>query len=111
MKTITNPERVNFADLTLVCRLRSYVITNDGDFVPAGTPVKVLGWKGNDTNGGGASGDAQVEVRTAAYMYADTFDYDAGTSAVGCGLYLSVDPANLVFDEITEQRSASAWCR
>lgn len=102
MKTLTNPESVNFASLTLTCRLRRHVITSDGDFVPAGTPVKVLGWTGNDTNGAGATGDAKVEVRTSAYMYADTFDYDAGTSAVGCGLYLSVEPDNIVFDSIAE---------
>lgn len=103
MTTITNPENVNFANLTLTCRLRRHVITSEGDFVPAGTPVKVLGWAGNDTNGEGATSEAKVEVRTSAYMYADTFDYDAGTSAVGCGLYLSVDPADLTFDSITEK--------
>lgn len=103
MKAITDPMSVNFANLTLTCRLLRHVITGEGDFVPAGTPVVVLGWTGNDTNGVGATGDAKVEVRTAAYMYADTFDYDAGTSAVGCGLHLSVEPANLVFDSITEK--------
>ena len=103
MKTITDPTSVNFANLTLTCRLLRHVITSEGDFVPAGTPVKVMGWTGNDTNGAGATSDAKVEVRTSAYMYADTFDHDAGTSAVGCGLYLSVDPADLTFDSITEK--------
>ena len=90
---------------TLTCRLRECVITDEGDFIPAGTPVMVLGWTGNDTNGGGAIGDAKVEVRAAAYMYADTFDFDDPRSAaVGRGLCLSVDPANLVFDSMKMNR-------
>lgn len=102
MRATTTTEPTT-APCTLVCRLRAHVITADGDFVPAGTPVKVMGWAGNDTHGTGASDDAQVEVRASAYMYADQFDYDSGTSAVGRGLYLSVDADNLVFDEITEE--------
>lgn len=95
---------------TLVCRLRSHVITTEGDFVPAKTPVKVMGWMGN-----GSSDEEQtaaerremqrhpkVTVRTIAYMHADVFDYKTGASAVGRGLYLDVDPSNLVFDEIAE---------
>jgi hypothetical protein len=91
----------NTTTYTLTCRLREFVITDEGDFIPAGTPVKVMGWTGNDTNGDGAGGDAKVEVRASAYMYADTFDYDTGTSAVGRGLYFSVEPGNLVFDAMT----------
>lgn len=98
MKT-TDPKSAAF---TLMCRLRRHVITTEGDFVPAGTPVKVMGWRGNDTNGSGATGEPMIEVRTAAYMYADTFDYETGAAAVGCGLYLSVEPDNLVYDEISE---------
>ena len=101
MRTTTTTKPTT-APCTLVCRLRSHVITTDGDYVPAGTPVKVMGWTGNDTHGAGASADAQVEVRASAYMYADTFDFDTGSAAVGRGLYLSVDADNLVFDEITE---------
>lgn len=95
---------------TLVCRLRSHVTTTEGDYVPAGTPVKVMGWMHNGTADEEQT-DAErqemvkrpmVTVRTSAYMYADTFDYDTGRSAVGRGLYLDVDPSNLVFDEITE---------
>jgi hypothetical protein len=91
---------------TLTCRLRECVITDEGDFIPAGTPVMVMGWTGNDTNGEGARGDrSSVEVRAAAYMYADTFDFDNPRSAaVGRGLYLSVEPANLVFDSMKMNR-------
>lgn len=111
MKTITDPMSVNFANLTLTCRLLRHVITSEGDFVPAGTPVKVMGWKGNGITDPEMTDDERremvqrpkIEVRTSAYMYADTFDHDAGTSAVGCGLYLSVDPADLTFDSITEK--------
>lgn len=85
---------------TLTCRLRECVITSEGDFIPAGTPVKVMGWTGNDTNGDGATGEPKVEVRAAAYMYADTFDFDTGASAVGRGLFVSVHPSNLVFDSM-----------
>lgn len=92
----------NTTTYTLTCRLREFVITDEGDFIPAGTPVTVMGWTGNDTNGDGASGDAKVEVRAGAYMYADTFDYDTGTAAVGRGLYFSVEPRNLVFDAMTK---------
>lgn len=85
----------------LMCRLRRHIIT-DSDFIPAGTPVQVLGWTGNDEGGPGAKDASRVEVRASAYMYADTFDYDARTSAVGVGMCLSVDPCDLEFLSITD---------
>ncbi len=94
----------NVTTYTLTCRLRECVITDEGDFIPAGTPVKVMGWTGNDTMGEGAGNDAKVEVRAGAYMYADTFNYDTGASAVGRGLYFSVEPSNLVFDSMKADR-------
>lgn len=107
MKTTTEPKNCTY---TLACRLRSHVVTSEGDFVPAGTPVKVMGWMHNGTTDE-EQADAErqemvrrpmITVRTSAYMYADTFDYDTGRSAVGCGLYLNVEPSNLVYDEISE---------
>jgi len=85
----------------LLCRLRRHVIT-DSDFVPAGTPVQVLGWTGNDEDGPGAKDASRVEVRAAAYMYAETFSYSARTTAVGVGLCLSVHPSNLEFLSIAD---------
>ncbi len=96
--------------LKLVCTLNTHVITDEGDFVPAGTPVQVMGWSGYDraTRGdsGGDKKPATVEVRTAAYMYAETFSYgeiEGGydTGAVGRGLYLSVPPDALLYSNET----------
>lgn len=88
--------------MTLVCRLVRHIITDDGDFIPAGTPVMVLGWSGNDQDSPESPGRTpeRIAVRTAAYMYADTFDYD-GDGAVGRGLCLDVEPDNLVYDAVT----------
>lgn len=107
MKT-TEPKAVTY---TMLCRLVRHVITDEGDFVPAGTPVKVMGWKGNgmtdpemtDAERAEMTRRPVIEVRTVAYMYADSFDTETGRSfAVGGGLYLSVEPDNLVFDEMNE---------
>jgi hypothetical protein len=93
----------------LSCRLRECVITDEGDFIPAGTPVKVMGWKGNgstDTEPTAARRREMVKrpkitVRASAYMYSQSFDYeDGGRSAVGIGLFIDVDPQNLTFDDV-----------
>jgi hypothetical protein len=98
-----------FDACVLSCRLREFVITSEGDFIPAGTPVKVMGWKGNgstdpeqtDADIRAMRESPMVTVRASAYMYADSFDYeDGGRSAVGIGLYVEVDPKNLTFDSI-----------
>jgi hypothetical protein len=87
--------------LKLICTLRNHVITDEGDFVPAGTPVQVIGWSGND-RGGEVTEPARIEVRTSAYVFADTFDYESvsngySTGCVNDGLYLSVPPEALVY--------------
>lgn len=93
----------------LACRLRECVITDEGDFIPAGTPVKVMGWKGNGSRDPEQTDEFRAEmmrrpmitVRASAYMYADSFDYeDGGRSAVGIGLFIDVDPKNLTFDSV-----------
>ena len=93
----------------LSCRLRECVITDEGDFIPAGTPVKVMGWKGNgssdpeqtDSERSEMMKHPKITVRASAYMYAESFDYDDdGRSAVGIGLFLDVDPQNLTFDDV-----------
>lgn len=93
----------------LSCRLRKCVITDEGDFIPAGAPVKVMGWKGNGSDDAEPTAaerramnkSPMVTVRASAYMYADSFEYgDEGRSAVGIGLYIHVDPRNLTFDSV-----------
>lgn len=89
--------------LKLICTLTRHVVTGEGDFVPAGTPVQVIGWSGND-NGEELEVNGKVEVRASAYMYADGFDYSAiedgsDTGAVNTGLFLSVPPNALRYDE------------
>lgn len=93
----------------LSCRLRECVITGEGDFIPAGTPVKVMGWAGNGSSDPEPTAAKRREmdnrpmitVRASAYMYAESFDYDDdGRSAVGVGLFVDVDPKNLTFDDV-----------
>lgn len=82
----------------MICRLREHVVTGEGDFIPAGTPVQVVGWADGDNYG-------KIEVRTEAYMWCDTFSMDAVENGddggcVGSGLWLTVDPTNLTFAEM-----------
>jgi hypothetical protein len=79
--------------LKLTCRLKHHVVTDEGDFIPEGTPVQVVGWT-DDGN--------RIEVRTSVYVYPDTWNYEAivearDTGAVNDGLFLSVLPESLVY--------------
>jgi hypothetical protein len=90
--------------LSLTCALRSHVITDEGDFLPAGTPVQVIGWTASDreqddSNGGERQG---VEVRAEVYMHDGQWDWvevSDGRSggSIHRGLNLTVDPENLVY--------------
>lgn len=90
---------------TLLCRLRLHEITRDGDFIPAGTPVKVLGWAVAQEDAG------KIEVRVEAYVYAGDFaqrelaDDERDVPAVGVGLCIGVVPGNLVFDQCRKDRT------
>lgn len=80
----------------LTCKLREHVITSEGDFIPAGTPVHVAGWAGDGE---------KITVRTTAYMWADEFSGDDIEAArdggsVGSGLWIDVPPGNLVYSEM-----------
>jgi hypothetical protein len=77
----------------LVCTLKTHVLTGEGDFIPAGTPVQVVGW---------AEDGNQIEVRAAAYMYAGEYDYEEidkreSHGCVGRGLWLSVGQGGLLY--------------
>jgi len=82
----------------LECALVSHVITEEGDFIPKGTPVIVIGWK--DETGNNAS---EILVYATAYMYADTLpDYKDDKknriyANVGPGIYISVKPEQLEY--------------
>lgn len=85
----------------MICKLREHVVTDEGDFVPAGTPVQIAGWADGDNYG-------KIEVRTLAYMWCDTFSMDAiengrDGGCVGSGLWLAVSPENLQFSELVTQ--------
>lgn len=79
--------------MKLTCRLKHHVVTDEGDFIPEGTPVQVVGW----TDGGD-----RIEVRTSVYVYPDNWNPESiiegrDTGAIGGGLFLSVPPESLVY--------------
>ena len=76
----------------LFCTLINHVVTDEGDFVPAGTPVQVLQWDKGKT----------ILVRCSSYMFSSGVEDDKLGSfhgAIGKGLYIEVDPQNLQFKE------------
>jgi len=101
--------------LKLICTLKTHIVGPEGDFIPAGTPVQVIGW---DDDG------KSIEVRTTAHVYVDGWAgmYEAieageSTGLIGSGLYVPVPPEALVYSEDThmtvlnERRKArrEAW--
>lgn len=81
--------------LKLICTLKHHIVGPEGDFIPEGTPVQVIGW----TEDG-----KEIEVRTTAHVYVYHWDYEAieAREFAGCvndGLYLSVPPAALVYSD------------
>lgn len=79
----------------LTCKLKNYIITRDGDFIPEGTPVTVFGWCDGKEDVG------KIECRTAVYVYDGEWECEAtgacDRSAVGADLFIAVDPCNLVY--------------
>lgn len=96
----------------LYCTLRDPVITGDGDFIPAGTPVEVVGWAG----GNGIEGsNRRIECRATAYMWSGEFDA-CGVMERRCGgcvggltdgLWFDVDPSNLKFRAVETMTAIS----
>ena len=76
----------------LVCKLTKCIVTKEGDFIPKGTKVSVIGWD-QDNKG-------KILVKTYVYMYADDMgeDKNGPIPAVMSGLIVSVKPTSLVFD-------------
>lgn len=81
----------------LKCRLTEWHKTDEGDFIPAGTPVTVLGWSDED--------EGMLDVQCAAYVFAgDDHRGDRPSPCVGTGLHFTADPALLTYAEHWERR-------
>ena len=77
----------------MICRLINHVETEEGDFIPAGTPVQVLQWSDKGKT---------ILVRCSSYMFSYGVEDDKLGSfhgAIGKGLCIEVDPQNLQFKE------------
>jgi hypothetical protein len=73
----------------MFCRLDETHITEDGDFIPKRTPVRVLGWS--------TEVEGLIRVEATAYMYSDYCDDDDFQSFVGTKLLIDVKPSELTF--------------
>lgn len=84
----------------LFCTLVRHVVTDEGDFIPAGTPVDVIccgervrfGFLKPD---GTQATEVVIECRVRSYAFQAEFDPDR--PAVGSGLFITVKPDNLVY--------------
>jgi hypothetical protein len=72
----------------MFCRLDEAVITDDGDFIPKRTPVRVLYWS--------TEAEGLIRVEPTAHMYSDSCD-DEFHSFIGTGLLIDVKPSALTF--------------
>ena len=74
----------------MFCRLDETHITEDGDYIPKRTPVRVLGWS--------TEVEGLIRVEATAYMYSDySKDDDDFQSFVGTKLLIDVKPNLLSF--------------
>lgn len=77
----------------LVCTLTRHIITDEGDFIPKGTPVEVLQWNQADSN--------FIVVRTSVYMYTDyEEDWSNASGFIHEGLHILVKPEDLEYNKI-----------
>lgn len=77
----------------MICTLVKHVVTDEGDFIPAGMPVDVLQW---------ANDDDQIYVRAYRYMYVDsineeTAEWSEHQGFIHDGLIIKTSPENLNF--------------
>jgi hypothetical protein len=72
----------------MFCRLDETHVTDDGDFIPKRTPVRVLYWSPDD--------EKLLRVEVTCHMYADCCD-DEFQSFVGTGMLIDVKPNALTF--------------
>jgi hypothetical protein len=77
-------------DNEMFCRLKWTHVTEDGDYIPQGTPVRVLYWS-PDTDSG------LLRVEATAYMYCECDDNDDFRSFIGTGMLIDVKPNALTF--------------
>ena len=74
----------------MFCTLDETHVTEDGDYIPKRTPVRVLGWS-TETEG-------LIRVEATAYMYSDYCkDDDDFRSFIGTGMLIDVKPNALTF--------------
>lgn len=68
----------------LYCRLTEFKSTEEGDFIPKGTPVQVLGWSDKK--------EGFLICRTSVYIYTDSLpnDFRKWNGNVNDGLYIDV---------------------
>lgn len=85
----------------LICTLKTHIVGPEGDFIPAGTPVQVIGWSDDGKS---------IEVRTAVHVFCDTWssiyeevERGESTGAINHGLYVPVPPDALVYSEETQK--------
>jgi hypothetical protein len=72
----------------MFCRLDETYIY-DGDYIPKGTPVRVLYWSPDDNK--------LLRVEATAHMYCDYDDNDDFRSFIGTGMLIDVKPSALTF--------------
>ncbi len=74
----------------MFCRLDETHETSGGDYIPKGTPVRVLGWS--------EEAEGLIRVEAKAYMYSDySKDDDDFQSFIGTGMLIDVKPNALTF--------------
>ena len=88
----------------LFCTLMRHVMTDEGDFIPAGTPVDVIGISDRERLGyygqdGRPLTEPVIECRVRAYVFCDTYNPDK--PCVGSGLFVGVSPDNLLYRQST----------
>ena len=88
----------------LICTLKESIVTDDGDFIPEGTPVQVLQWAGMVGRAFDAGGQTNflgsIKVRTHAYMWADREELnDKSNGSTGKGLVIEVHPSQLKYKD------------
>ena len=78
----------------LTCKLKKHIVTDEGDFIPEGTPVTVFGW-GSESRAG------KIECRAVAYVYADEWECRElnghDRTAVGGEFWIAVKPEDLAY--------------
>lgn len=77
----------------MFCRLDEAHITEGGDYIPKGTPVRALYWSPEK--------EGLMRVETTAHIYADS-SQDEHQSFVGHGLLIDVNPNSITFSSFTK---------